>query len=45
MYIDGKMTCKSGLQLFTLVRDDIVCGRDECTAGTVNADLESEIPL
>lgn len=38
-------TCKTGLQLLTLVGDDVVVGRNEGAAGAVQAQLESTVPV
>lgn len=36
---EKKRTCKKSLQLFALVGNDVVCGRDEGAAGAVDAQL------
>ena len=45
MYVSLQQTCKQGLQLLTLVGDDVVGGRDEGAAGTVDAQLQAKIVL
>ncbi len=40
-----RRTCKESLQLLTLVGNDVVGGRDEGAAGTVDAQLQAKIIL